>query len=124
MSRSPENSLAVYMAVATVAFKYLLAYGAPEINAILALLRAVNGSLAHFCSWGGVKIDLAVQRDFLTQKGKFVFKDTDAGHYEAGAACNLYCSESSLWLDFMELDIMLLFLANGFDLLLHLLHIR
>ncbi len=44
----PKNSLAVYMAVATVVFNYLLENGAPEINAVLALLCAVNGSLTHF----------------------------------------------------------------------------
>ncbi len=90
------------MAVATVMFNYLLVYGAPEINAILTLLCAVNGSLAHFCSGGGIEIGLAIQRDVLTQKSRFAFKDTDARPCEAGAVCKLYCSESFLWWDFME----------------------
>ncbi len=33
--------------VATVVFNYRLAYGAPEISGVLALLCAVNGSLTH-----------------------------------------------------------------------------
>ncbi len=85
MSKSPENSLAVYMAVATVVFNYLLVYGAPEIVLFLALLCAVNGSLTHFCSGDGVEIGFAIQRDFLTQKSRFIFKDT-----EAGTVCKLY----------------------------------
>ncbi len=80
--------------VAAVVFNYRLAYGAPEISAVLALLCAVNWSLTHCCGGGGVKIGLAIHRDFLTQTSRFVFKDTDAGPCEAGAVCKLHCSES------------------------------
>ncbi len=94
---------------------------------ILAILCAVNGSLTRSCSGDGVEIRIAVQRDFLT-----FFKDADVGPCGAGAACKLYCSESFLWWDFLELvnvsehllGITLLYIANGFDLLLHVLHIR
>ncbi len=104
----------------------------PRSILCLAFLYAVNGSLTRFCSGGGVNIGLVVQRDLLTERNRFVFKDADAGPCEGGAACKLYCSESFLWWDYLELvevsehllGIILLFLANCFDLLLHLLHTR
>ncbi len=75
----------------------------PRSILCLALFCAVNGSIARSCSGDGVEIGLAVQREFLTQRNKFVFKDADAGPCEAGAACKFYCSESFLWWDFLEL---------------------
>ncbi len=66
-------------------------YGIPTFNIVFS---------AFICS---ERVGLAVQRHFLTQRNIFVFKDADAGSCEAGAACKLFCSESFLWWDFLEL---------------------
>ncbi len=75
----------------------------PSSILCLALLYAVNGSLTRSCSGDRIEIGLAIQRGYLTQKSRFVFKDVDAGPCEPGTACKLYCTESFLWWDFMEL---------------------
>ncbi len=59
--------------------------------------------LIEVSSGDGVDIGLAIHRDFLTQKSRFVLKDTDAGPCEAGAVCKLYCIESILRGDFMDI---------------------
>ncbi len=55
----------------------------------LALSYAVTVSLTSSCNGDGVEIGLAVQRDFLTQKSRFVFKDADAGPGEAGGGLQI-----------------------------------
>ncbi len=104
----------------------------PRSLLFLALFCAVNGSLTRSCSGDGVEIGLAVQREFLTQKNRFVFKDDNAGPCKAGAACKLYCTESFVGWDFLELvevsenllGMTLLYIANCVNLRLHVLHIQ
>ncbi len=100
MSKSAENS--IYMAVETWS-TCPNSMALPRSILCFALLYAVNGSLTRSCSGDGVEIGLAVQRDLLTERNRFVFKDADARPCEAGAACKLYCSESFLWWDYLEL---------------------
>ncbi len=110
-------------------FNYLLAYGAPQMNAVFSASMCSKRAPHTFCSGGGVEIGLAIKTKLSFSEKQICFQ---RHRREARAVCKLYCGESFLWWDFMELievskhllDIILFFLENGFDLLVRLLRIR